>query len=50
MTGSTLTALAAKQDIFQTSCSSYLGIRSSFVYRPSIRSSSFRFYFLLKNI
>ena len=48
MTGSTLTALIAKPAIFQTSCSSYLGIRLSFVYCPIIRSSFFRDFFIQK--
>jgi hypothetical protein len=48
MTGLTLTSLAVSPAIFQTPCSSYLGIRSSFVCRTIIRSSSFRDYFYSK--
>ncbi len=50
MTDSTLAALAANPAIFQTSCSSQIGIWSSFFFRPIIRSSSFRDNFLLKII
>jgi hypothetical protein len=50
MTASTLVTLAANPIIFQTYCSSQIGIWSSFFFRQIIRSSSFRNNFLLKII
>jgi len=41
MTGSTLTALAANPTIFQTSCSSYLGIRSYRCYAKGVNALDF---------